>query len=47
MQIIQELYDTLTEKLGYDKIKWDLFKDSLNSNLRVTIQHGIMPLVEE
>lgn len=34
MQIIQELYNTLTEKLGYDKIKWDLFKDSLNSNLR-------------
>ncbi len=34
MKNFQELYDMITEKQGYDKTKWNQFKDSLNSNLR-------------
>lgn len=34
MDVFRELYDTITEKLGYDDEKWDQFKGSLNSSLR-------------
>ena len=34
MKVIQELYDTITEMLGYEEEKWDLFKSSLNTSLK-------------
>ncbi len=34
MKVINELYDTITEILGYDEKKWDCFKLSLNTSLK-------------
>ena len=34
MKVIRELYDTITEVLGYDEKKWNGFKVSLNTSLK-------------